>query len=78
MSRGVKGTGTPKTGKSIDTRIAENEVLIASLQAKLVEAKSKRKEFQQMKNRADLDEIQKIILKSGMTPDELKALIEKN
>ena len=75
MPRGVKGSGTPKTGKSIETKIAENDALIESLQAKLAEAKAKRKELLQIKSKSDLEAIQKIIHKSGLTPEELKNLI---
>ena len=75
MPRGVKGSGMQKSGKSLDTKIAENEALIESLQAKLVDAKAKRKELQQIKNRHDLNEIQKIIQKSGISAEDLKELI---
>ena len=75
MPRGIKGSGAPKTGKSIDARIEENNALIASLQEKLSEAKAKRKELQRIKDKEDLANIQKIIHKSGLSPEELKKLI---
>ena len=75
MPRGVKGSGPPRTGKSVDARIAENNALIESLQEKLSEAKAKRKELMQIKSKSDLEAIQKIIHKSGLTPEELKELI---
>jgi len=75
MPRGVKGSGTARPGKSVDARIAENDALIESLQAKLTESKAKRKELHQIKSKADLEAIQKVIHKSGLTAEELKELI---
>jgi len=75
MPRGVKGSGAPKGGKSIEARIAEVESTIVSLQKKLTEAKAKKKELMQIKSKTDLEAIQKIIHKSGLSPEELKSLI---
>jgi predicted DNA binding protein len=75
MPRGVKGSG-PQRGKSIDARIAENDALIESLQEQLSEAKAKKKPLQQSKGNSEMAAIQKIIQKSGLTPEQLKALIE--
>ena len=78
MPRGVKGSGTPKTAKSLDAKIAENDARIESLQSQLDEAKSKRKELQQLKGKSEIEAIHKIIHKSGMSANQLKELIEKN
>ena len=75
MPRGVKGSEPPR-GKSIDARIAENDALIESLQQQLADARAKKRELKQIKDQSNLTEIQKVILKSGLTPEQLKALIE--
>ena len=75
MPRGVKGSGNAKPTKSLESRIAENDALIESLQTKLTEARAKRKELRRIKEKSDIEAIQKIIHKSGMTPDQLKELI---
>ena len=75
MPRGVKGSGKVKPPKSLESRIAENDALIESLQTKLTEARAKRKELRRIKEKSEIEAIQKIIHKSGMTPDQLKELI---
>jgi predicted house-cleaning noncanonical NTP pyrophosphatase (MazG superfamily) len=77
MPRGVKGSGTARGGKSVDAKIAENDARIEALQAQLSEAKARRKELASVKSQSDLEAIQKIIHKSGLSPDELKDLIEE-
>jgi len=77
MPRGVKGSGPPKPGKSIESKIADIDEVIDNLQTKLADAKARKKEFLQIKEQADLETIQKLIHKSGMTPDELKEMIKK-
>lgn len=74
MPRGVKGSGQQR-GKSLDQKITENDAQIESLQIQLADAKAKRKELMREKDKLSLSEIQKIIHKSGITPEELKALI---
>jgi DNA-binding protein H-NS len=76
MARGVKGTGTPRQGKSLDTRISEIDAKIETLQNQLSDAKAKRKMLLQEKEGADLTAIQKVIQKSGLTAQELQALID--
>ena len=77
MPRGKAGSGKASKSKSIDSLITENDALIESLQKQLASAKAKKKELIELKNKADLDAIQKIIVEKGITAEELKALIEK-
>ena len=77
MPRGVKGSGTGKPVKSVEARIAENDALIESLQAKLTEARAKRRELSAIRQKSEMQAIQKIIHKSGLTPEQLKTLIEE-
>jgi len=79
MPRGVKGSGkaatTAKT-KTIDERIVETDAIISSIQAELRKVKAKRKELVGMKQKADMEAVQKVILDSGITTEELRKLIE--
>jgi len=74
MPRGVKGSGAPR-GKSLETKIADNDRLIEELQAKLVVAKATRKELLQSQKDSEMEAIQEIIYNSGLSADELKELI---
>jgi len=72
MPRGVRG---PK--KTFDQQIEELDAKIASYQQQIADVKDAKKKLLQEKEEAQIVEIKNILNESGMTTDELAALIAK-
>ena len=70
MARGVRGSG-----KSIEKRIEEIDDKILGYNEKISHLKDKRNELVEAQNKAEYEVVLKIIIDSGLTPDELKELI---
>ena len=73
MPRGVRG---PK--KTFDQQLEELDAKIASYQQQIADVKDAKKKLLQEKEEAQIVEIKNILNESGMTTDELAALVAKN
>ena len=73
MPRGVRG---PR--KTIDQQIEELDAKIASYQQQISDLKDSKKQLLKEKEETQLVEIRNILNESGMTTDELAALVAKN
>lgn len=78
MARGVKGSGKPRNVKTFAEQIEEIDAEINMLKEKLAETKNKKRVLLKSQKQFEMDEIQKLILKSGMSPESLKEMIEKS
>ena len=73
MPRGVRG---PK--KAIDQQLEELDAKIALYQQQIAEVKDAKKKLLKEKEEAQIIEIKNILNESGMTTDELAALVAKS
>lgn len=73
MPRGRKKKDTTLT---YDQRIQSIENEIADLQAQIKSKKSELKQLQKSKDKETIDEITKVIVKSGLSLDEVLARLE--
>ncbi len=77
MPRGVKGSGTPaKPRKTTDQKIKSIDASIAKLKEQIADLNMKRKSLLEVKELEQKSELLKVIDQSGMTTDELLALVK--
>ena len=85
MPRGVKGSGTSKPKKVQKTaaeRIIDIDATMAELKEErknlLKQVKQEEKELAAAKEQQAKEEVAKLIAETGVSADEIRALIEKN
>ena len=76
MPRGVKGSG--KSLKTADQKIIDIDKDIETHKKAIADLMMTKKSLIKEKNKEDKEEVKRVAARSGLTADELRALIEKH